>query len=287
MKLLESRNVNVSEQHVKSLPLEGKRILVTRAREQASALSERLRAVGAKPVEFPVIRIVPPHNWELLDSALGKLFLVDARNLPYYTWLIFTSANGVNIFCERMLNQGFHAQNLAGVRIAAIGPATAAALVRYAITADLVPEEYVAESVAAALIENAQRREESLEGKRILLPRSAEARQVLVTELQQAGAIVDEVAAYTTITAAGDDEQGREVQRLLQNGQIDIITFTSSSTVRNFMQWLPDYDAGQFKIACIGPITSQTARELGLKVDIEAREYTIDGLVGAIVQFEG
>ena len=274
--------------------LQGKRILVTRAREQAGALSERLQAVGAIPVEFPVIRIVPPHNWEPLDSALGKLFLADARNLPYYAWLIFTSANGVNIFCERLLSLGFHTQNMVGVRVAAIGPATASALGRYGITADLMPDEYVAESVAAAIIKDAQRRGEALEGKRILLPRAAEARQVLVTELQQAGAIVDEVAAYTTGAAASDDEQGREVLHFLQNGEIDIITFTSSSTVRNFMQWLTNCDAGelltrnpQLKIACIGPITSQTARELGLKVDIEAREFTIDGLVEAIVQSEG
>src|SRR6266699_1070203 len=319
-KPLESRNINVSEQYVKSLPLEGKRILVTRASEQAGALSERLQAVGAIPVEFPVIRIMPPQDWEPLESALGTLFLADAKNLPYYAWLIFTSANGVNIFCERLLSLGFHTENMLGVRVAAIGPATAAALAHYDITADLVPGEYIAESVAADLIEDTQRREESLEGKKILLPRAAEARQVLVTELEQARAIVDEVAAYTTVAAAGDDEQGREVLHLLQNGQIDIITFTSSSTVRNFMQWLTSCDteaetgdlpgdregrhyisnvrgnvvaslvvarSTELKIACIGPITSQTARELGLKVDIEAREFTIDGLVEAIVQSEG
>ena len=323
----------MSEQYVKSLPLEGKRILVTRASEQAGALSERLQAVGAIPVEFPVIRIMPPQDWEPLDSALGKLFLADAKNLPYYAWLIFTSANGVNIFCERLLSLGFHTENMLGVRVAAIGPATAAALAHYDIPADLVPGEYIAESVAADLIEDTQRREESLEGKRILLPRAAEARQVLITGLEQAGAIVDEVAAYTTVAAAGDDDQGREVLRLLQNGQIDIITFTSSSTVRNFMQRLTNCDteaetgdlpgeepgrepgdregrhyisfnvvatlavarpgarsgarSAELKIACIGPITSQTARELGLKVDIEAREFTIDGLVEAIVQSEG
>src|SRR5256885_16078443 len=101
---LESRNINVSEQYVKSLPLQGKRILVTRAREQAGVLSERLQAVGAIPVEFPVIRIMPPQNWDTLDSALGKHLLADAKNLPYYAWLIFTSANGVNIFCERLLS---------------------------------------------------------------------------------------------------------------------------------------------------------------------------------------
>ncbi len=340
----------MSKQNVKSSPLESKRVLVTRTREQAGALSERLRALGATPVEFPVIRIVPPQNWESLDSALGRLFLADARNLPYYTWLIFTSANGVNIFCERLLSLGFHTENMAEGHVAAIGPATAAALARYGITADLVPDEYVAESVAAELIEYARKWGEPLEGKRILLPRAAEARKVLVTALEQAGAQVDEVAAYTTVTAASDDEHGREVQRLLQNGQIDIITFTSSSTVRNFMQWLTSCDAEpetegvdfpgtepetegvdfpgtevgtepgdregrhyisniignvvatlavarlnagqlltlnpQLKIACIGPITSQTARELGFKVDIEAKEFTIDGLVEAIVQFK-
>src|SRR5256884_1146917 len=196
---LEGRTINVSKQNVKSSPLESKRVLVTRTREQAGALSERLQALGAIPVEFPVIRIVPPQNWESLDSALGRLFLADARNLPYYTWLIFTSANGVNIFCERLLSLGFHTENMLGVRVASIGPATAAALARYDITADLVPGEYVAESVAAALIEDTQRRGESLEGKRVLLPRAAEARQVLGTELQQAGAMLDEVAACTTL----------------------------------------------------------------------------------------
>ena len=146
------------ERSIKSLPLYGKHILVTRTREQAHALSERLQALGATPVEFPTIRIVPPQNWEQLDSALGKLFLADARNLPYYAWLIFTSANGVNIFCERLLNLGFHTQNMAGVRVAAIGPATASALAHYGMTADLVPGEYVAESVAAAIIKDAQQR---------------------------------------------------------------------------------------------------------------------------------
>src|SRR6266702_8083324 len=199
---LESRSVNMLERSIKSLPLYGKHILVTRTREQAHALSERLRALGAIPVEFPTIRIVPPQNWEQLDSALGKLFLADANNQPYYNWLIFTSANGVNIFCKRLLSLGFHTENMLGVRVAAIGPATAAALAHYDIPADLVPGEYIAESVAADLIEDTQRREESLEGKRILLPRAAEARQVLITELEQAGAIVDEVAAYTTVAAA-------------------------------------------------------------------------------------
>src|SRR5438874_5340298 len=131
---LESRSVNMLERSIKSLPLYGKHILVTRTREQAHALSERLQALGATPVEFPTIRIVPPQNWEQLDSALGKLFLADANNQPYYNWLIFTSANGVNIFCERLLSLGYHPQYLAGVHVATIGPATASTLAGYGIS---------------------------------------------------------------------------------------------------------------------------------------------------------
>jgi uroporphyrinogen-III synthase len=275
--------------------LRGKRVLVTRTREQAGVFSERLLALGAIPVEFPTIRIVPPHNWASLDWALGRLFPTamendGQRDCPY-AWLIFTSANGVHICCKRLLERGYDLQAMCPVRVAAIGPATAAALTHYGIHPDLVPDIYVAESVAAALIHDSQQRGESLQGKRILLPRAAEARNVLVTELQHAGAVVDEVAAYTTVSVASDDQQGREIVKLLQRGEIDIITFTSSSTVRNFMQWFRScaiddtlLHQPSLKIACIGPITSQTARELGLDVDIEANEFTIDGLVEAIVR---
>src|SRR5207249_2777863 len=144
----------------------------------------------------------------------------------------------------------------------------AAALERYGITTDLVPDEYIAEGVAAALIGDVQQRGLSLRGQRILLARAAEARKVLVTELQEAGAEVDEVAAYSTHTVAHDDEQGREVLRLLRHHQLDILTFTSSSTVRNFIAWLKSCEqatlgspldlVAQLTIACIGPITSQT-----------------------------
>src|SRR5438270_7854212 len=274
--------------------LQGKRILVTRTREQAGVLSERLLALGARPVEFPTIHIVPPRNWDSLDRALGRLFPTSTekdghRGCPY-AWLIFTSVNGVHICCERLLKRGYDLQTMCPVRVAAIGPATAAALERYGIHADLVPDIYVAESVADALIHDSQQRGETLQRKGILLPRAAEASNVLVTELQQAGAVVDEVAAYTTVSVASDDQQGQEIVKLLRRGELDIITFTSSSTVRNFMQWLRSCAIDdailhhlRLKIACIGPITSQTARELGLDVDIEAKEYTIDGLVEAIV----
>ncbi len=274
-----------------ALPLANKRILVTRTREQASVLSERLAALGAIPIEFPTIRIVPPADWSALDSALGKLFLSQD-----YSWLVFTSANGVNICCERLLQLGYDLSTLRDIRIATIGPATANALTHYGLYADLIPDEYRAEGVAAALIDDFQRRGEPIKGQHILLPRAAEARKILVTDLQQAGAIVDEVIAYYTHAVASDDEQGRDILNLLQAGELDIITFASSSTVRNFMQWLASCEERgvvhatqlvtqhpQLHIACIGPITSQTARELGLTVTIEATEFTIAGLVEAII----
>ncbi len=287
----------MSERTITTLPLQGKRVLVTRTRDQASALSERLRMSGAIPVEFPTIRIVPPQDWSVLDAALKRLYTrSDSPSaVPFYSWLIFTSANGVNICCERLLALGYEPRMLKNVRVATIGPATAATLARYGMTADIIPAEYIAEAVAAALIEDARQRGTSLEGQHILLARAAEARKVLVTELQQAGALVDEVAAYYTHMVASDDEQGRRVLNMLQQRQLDILTFTSSSTVRNFVAWLQSVsDAldnrtllAQLTVACIGPITAQTARELGLRVDIEAQEFTIDGLVEAIVKSEG
>ncbi len=280
-----------------SLPLQGKRILVTRASKQAGALSDRLRKLGAIPVEFPIIQIAPPEDWVLLDNALHQLCAKEEE--PYYTWLVFTSANGVNICFDRLNTLAYNTNDIGKVRVAAIGPATAQALRHHGIKPDLVPDEYIAEGVAAALIEDVHRHGVSLEGKRILILRAAEARKVLVEKLQRAGAIVEEVAAYRTRGAVIDDEQGHEVLRLLQAHQLDILTFTSSSTVRHFVQWLADCASGaavspialvthnpQLKIACIGPITSQTARELGLDVQIEASEFTIDGLVEAIVQHE-
>ena len=280
-----------------ALPLPGKRILVTRTREQATSFSERLRALGAVSIEFPVIRIAPPLDWQPLDDALRHLCEVQS---VYYAWLIFTSVNGVEYAFARMQELGLSLPSLSGTRVAAIGPATAAALARYGVQTDLVPGEYIAEGVVAALIEDEQRRGAMLAGKRILLPRASVARDVLVSELQAADAIVHEVAAYRTLPVSGDDARGREVARMLQAGELDILTFTSSSTVRNFMQWLEtgapdvaeklkDGAAGERMpiIACIGPITAQTARELGLYPHIEAATFTIDGLIEAIVSHEG
>jgi uroporphyrinogen-III synthase len=289
-----SGKASMSDQHVAAQPLHAKRILVTRTREQAGVMSEKLRALGAVPIEFPTIRIVPPQDWGQLDAALRRLY---TQAGSAYSWLVFTSVNGVNICCERACALGYEPQALQHVRLAAIGPATAAALSSYGLHADLVPSEYIAEGVATALLADAEQRGVSLAGRRILLARAAEARKVLVTELQKAGAMVDEVAAYYTLPIARDDERGREIIALLRQGQLAVLTFTSSSTVRNFVAWLKDceqtstYSVDQLirqprpLMACIGPITGQTARELGLPVDIEASEFTIDGLVKAIVTY--
>jgi uroporphyrinogen-III synthase len=269
-----------------SSPLQGRRILVTRASEQAPALSKRLRALGAVPIEFPVIRIVPPQDRSALDAALARLYAFSGA-APYYAWLIFTSANAVRVCCERLRTLGYEPRAIAGTRVAAIGPATAAALARYGLNADLIPDTYIAESVADSLIAAYQQSEETLEGKRILLPRAAVARKALALALQGAGALVDEIAAYVTMPVEADDVESDAVLAQLQAGQIDIITFTSSSTVQNFTALLKDKISYSHKpvVACIGPITAQTARERGLDVQIEADTFTIDGLVAAIVRY--
>jgi uroporphyrinogen-III synthase len=284
----------MSEQVVKALPLQGRRILITRMHEQAGTFSEQLRSLGAIPVEFPTIRVVSPEDWEPLDNALKRLCEAD-----WYDWLVFTSANGVRICFERLQRLGYDARSIGNVRVAAIGPATAVELAKFGVTVDLVPAEYIAEGIAAALLDDARKLGESVEGKKVLLARAAEARNVLVTELQQAGALVEVVAAYRTVGVSYEDGRGREVLRILEAQQLDILTFTSSSTVHNFMQWLIQCDIdvansllsnitqhARPKIACIGPITSQTAREFGLDVHIEAQEYTIAGLIEAIIRNE-
>lgn len=250
-----------------NLPLFGKRVVVTRARAQASALSDQLRSLGADPFEFPTIAIRPPDDWRPLDQAI--------ENLSKYDWVIFTSVNGVGYFWERLEKAGKDTRALGRAKIAAIGPATADALYQKGITADLVPDDFVSE----ALLEHMP----SVRGERILLPRANIARPKLADGLEEAGARVDEVAAYQTELGGGD--KVHLMREVLEKGEIDVITFTSSSTVRNFMEILgeipplPDF----VTIACIGPITAQTARENGFAVHVVAEEYTIDGLVEALI----
>ena len=250
-------------------PLFGQRVLVTRTREQASVLSARLRALGAEAIELPTIRIAPPEDWQGLDQAIA--------GLPGYDWIVFTSVNGVAYFWQRLLAAGKDARALHGIRLAAIGPATAAALEEHGLRADYVPGEYVAEAVAAGL--------ESVSGQRLLLPRADIARPALAELLREAGAEVVEVSAYRTLQP---ETAPAELRATL--ARVTVATFTSSSTVRNLAAMASDAGLdlsqalAQATIACIGPITAATARELGLSVQVMADEYTIDGLVEALIQ---
>ncbi|MDY4882778.1 MAG: uroporphyrinogen-III C-methyltransferase [Anaerovibrio sp.] len=252
-------------------PLFCKRVLVTRARAQASLLAEKLETLGAACTEAPAIRIQPPADgFGALDKAIGEL---DA-----YNWLIFTSANGVNYFFDRLLAAGRDSRGLGRAKVCAIGSATAKALKGYGIIADVVPAEFRAEGILAAL-----------EGKvgpgdKVLLPRAAEARNILPEELGRKGIDVTVVPAYETVAGEAD---GAEIRRQLSQGEIDVITFTSSSTVKNLAKILGE-DAAELinstRTAAIGPVTAATCREQGIRVDIEAKEYTIDGLVDGLVE---
>jgi uroporphyrinogen III methyltransferase / synthase len=252
-------------------PLAGRRIAVTRPRAQAPPLLERLEAAGASVLAVPTIAIEPPESWAPLDAALEQL--------ADYRWAVFTSANGVAMVRRRVTERGAAAFPApAGLRIAAIGPATAEALRAWGLGADLVPEEYVAEGLAARL------RELIGPGDRVLLPRAAETRDVLVRELEAVGARVDEVAAYRTRPAA----EAGELRAALAAGRVDMVTFTSSSTVRHFAALFAPGELRALmagvEIACIGPVTAATATDLGLRPHIVADEYTIPALAGAIVR---
>ncbi len=241
--------------------LAGKRILVTRPRAQAAELCDKLAALGATPIVFPTIEIAPLDNYTALDRAI--------RQLAQYQWLIFTSVNGVKAFWDRLDVVGAGITPM--MRVAAIGPATASALQAHDVTVTLIPDEYVAEAIIESI--------GTVRGQRILLPRADIAREALAVELRQRGAIVDEIAAYRTLPAQPDPNGLLELRR-----GVDVITFTSSSTVRNFVALVGQASIPpQALIACIGPITANTARELGLRVDVQATDYTMDGLVAALV----
>ncbi|NVM23473.1 MAG: uroporphyrinogen-III C-methyltransferase [Desulfobacterales bacterium] len=252
-------------------PLLGKTVVVTRARAQASELLDRLSALGAECLECPTIKVVPPADWSPLDAAID--------NLGAYDWLIFTSVNGVSFFFDRLYEKGKDVRALRDVRTAAIGPATAKRLGDFGLKSDIIPETYRAESIIEAF------EKEPVNGKRVLLPRAKDARPVLPVELQKMGAVVDEITAYETEQVR---ENVDELIKRLEEGSIDLLTFTSSSTVRNFKALLPpERFESLIKgviVASIGPITSDTARELGFKIDITALEYTINGLCEAILQ---
>ncbi len=259
-------------------PLLGRRIVVTRAREQAAEMLATLTNLGADALEFSVIKIVDPPSFEPMDSAIERL--------STFNWAVFTSVNGVEYFWRRLKRAGKDARAFANLKICAIGPATAAALEERNIVPDMIPGRFVAEGILDDLGD--------VSGQKFLLPRADIAREALVEGLEARGAVVENVVAYRTI-AGGEEGPGSaspaDMVKWLEAGEIDIVTFTSSSTVRNFAarlrtssdSSLPEL-LSRTTVACIGPITAGTARDLGLTVGLEAAEFTIDKLVETIVQ---
>lgn len=250
-------------------PLAGKRIVITRPRAQAAELMDRLSSLGAVPIAFPTIELMPMEDYSALDRAIERL--------GQYGWVVFTSVNGVAAFWRRLAVAGKDGSQLLGrspsaaprPRVAAIGPATAKALAKRGVSPEYVPDEYVAERILDGVGD--------VNGQWVLLPRADIAREALAVELGRRGAVVHEIAAYRTLPAAPDPQGLAELRR-----GVDAVTFTSSSTVRNFLKLLDDEAATvlhRAAIACIGPITAQTLRESGLGVDVMAERYTVDGLV--------
>ncbi|MFX0558956.1 uroporphyrinogen-III C-methyltransferase [Tepidibacillus infernus] len=250
-------------------PLFGKRVLVTRARNQASELSALIEELGGETVEFPVIKIVPPKHTKEYQQAF--------QQLDQYDWIMFTSVNGVQSFFQTLKEQRIDIRKMAKARIAAIGPKTAALLEEKGLIVDVLPQEFRAEGLLDALTG------ELKVGQKVLLPRADIARKILPDQLKEKGLEVVEINAYETVI---DAENKDEIIKMLKEKQIQIITFTSSSTVKNFYEALQGESLEKLlkgvTLASIGPITTDTAQQLGLNIDITASEYTIPGLVKAI-----
>lgn len=251
-------------------PLAGVRVLVGRARHQAGALSSGLRKLGAEVVEIPFIEIRRPRSYKPLDTTL--------KNLAAYDWLILTSVNGVDAVWERLAKLRISKRQLKHLKVAAIGPATRKAIEKRGLKVDIVPEEYVAESVVKSL-------RSKVKGKKVLLARAKVARDVIPRELRRLGAQVDVVEAYETVVPAASRTRLRAMMKNPAK-RPHVITFTSSSTVRNFVALagrIPPSVRKGITLASIGPVTSATLAELHLGADIEAKEYTIPGLIQAIL----
>jgi uroporphyrinogen III methyltransferase/synthase len=250
-------------------PLRGKRILITRPREQADELAARLEVLGAETLLMPTIQIVGPEDWSAVDRAI--------QQLREYDWLIFTSGNGVDHFCQRLKAQGSNISTKP--KIGVVGRATAEKLAAWGWHADLIPEQFTAEGILQAFPEN-------LSGMRFLFPRGNIARATLPEGLRQRGAVVDDVIVYRTLMVNPPDEH---VMQMLESTSVDLVTFTSSSIVANFIRLIGEDQMerlkGRFLAASIGPKTSKTIREFGLRVDIEAPVSTVAALVEAIVAY--
>ncbi len=264
-----------SDQHQ---PLRNRTIVITRARAQAASFTAALDAYGARVVPCPTIEIVEPESFAPLDEAI--------QNLYGYDWLIFTSTNGVDYFLRRFHALGHDVSELDELRVCAIGDATAERLREASVHVDVLPEEFKAEGVFAAL-EKFIGGADAFDGENFLIPRAAQARDYLPRALEAAGARADVVPAYRTV--APRDTEKRRVEALLAGGAIDCVTFTSSSTVRNFAELFDTTDLSSLlagvEIACIGDITASTAAEYGLHTDILPGEFTTDALARAIADF--
>ncbi len=255
-----------------SKPLFGKRIVVTRSRDQASVFAEMLINAGATTIEFPTIDVVPPASWEELDRAIAEI--------EGYQWIIFTSANAIRFFMERLKALGRDLRMLKGVNICVVGPKTAEALQTYGLKPDLIPSEFKAEGVLAALGGTKVR------GQRFLIPRAKVAREIIPDKLREQGAHVTVATAYENMRPSADLER---VQKLFEEKRIAAVTFTSSSTVHNFVEILGQKEYKKMMagviVACIGPVTAKTAEEYGMKTDVMPGSYTIPALVEAMVEF--
>jgi uroporphyrinogen III methyltransferase/synthase len=255
-------------------PLFGRRIVVTRSSEQAGELIDMLEERGAEAIQAPTIRIAPPEDSSALDEA--------CRAAGTFDWIVFTSANAVDQFMKRLQANG-DIRDLKGVRLCAIGPSTASRLSRYGIRVDLTPAEYRAEALLEALKAGG-----TLAGKRFLLPRADIARELLGDELREGGADVVEVVAYRTLLGNADRDGDHDVYRMLLDRQIDAVTFTSASTVRNFVQIFGREQAADLLrttvVASIGPVTAEAAQQLDIQTTVMPERYTIPELVDALVE---
>jgi uroporphyrinogen III methyltransferase/synthase len=255
-----------------SKPLFGKRVVVTRSRDQASAFAEMLIDRGATTIEFPTIDVVPPASWDELDRAINAI--------ETYTWVIFTSANAVRFFMDRLRSLGKDLRMLKGVNICTVGPKTAESLESYGLRADLIPTEFKAEGVLAAL------GGVKVKGRKFLIPRAKTARELIPDRLRELGAEVTVATAYENVKPAADVER---TKKLFEEKKIAAVTFTSSSTVHNFIEILGQKGYKSLldgvAVACIGPVTARTAEEYGMKTDIMPKEYTIPALVDAMVEY--
>jgi uroporphyrinogen III methyltransferase / synthase len=260
------------------LPLAGRAVMITRARAQAAEFASALEAYGARVVSCPTIEIAPPESYAELDAAIDNLF--------GYDWLVFTSANAVVYFMRRLEASGKDASELDELRVCAVGDATAERLADERVHVDLVPQKFQAEGVFAAL-ENYLGGRERLAGLNFLLPRAAAARDFLPRALEVAGARADCVTAYRTVRPETTDRA--RVEALLVGGGVDCVTFTSSSTVRNFAQLFDTRDLRPLlsgaRVACIGEVTAQTAAEYGLRTDILPAEATALALASAVADY--